>query len=166
MSSALVLTFSQVSDCHSQSQLLYYRWFIVNQFIFAPSPLSSGPGILFPYARFSLGKGRGCLSWTASGFVNVRFAHTASYRKFYLVQLMQVFCHPHVDHICLTYFVLQRQLSHLNSSELHHHQVQNSNNSNSLTTELTNQHGGRKDNTIILTNGQLAISTTTGEAQV
>jgi hypothetical protein len=30
----------------------------------------------------------------------------------------------------------------------------------------TNQHGGRKDNTIILTNGQLAISTTTGEAHV
>jgi hypothetical protein len=29
---------------------------------------------------------------------------------------------------------------------------------------VTNQHGGRKDNTIILTNGQLAISTTTGEA--
>jgi hypothetical protein len=28
----------------------------------------------------------------------------------------------------------------------------------------SNQHGGRKDNTIILTNGQLAISTTTGEA--
>jgi hypothetical protein len=31
-------------------------------------------------------------------------------------------------------------------------------------TEVTNQHGGRKDNTIILTNGQLAISTTTGDA--
>jgi hypothetical protein len=30
--------------------------------------------------------------------------------------------------------------------------------------EVTDQHGGRKDNTIILTNGQLAISTTTGEA--
>jgi hypothetical protein len=29
-----------------------------------------------------------------------------------------------------------------------------------------NQHGGRKDNTIILTNGQLAISTTSGEAHV
>jgi hypothetical protein len=29
-----------------------------------------------------------------------------------------------------------------------------------------NQHGGLKDNTIILTNGQLAISTTTGEAHV
>jgi hypothetical protein len=29
-----------------------------------------------------------------------------------------------------------------------------------------NQHGGRKDNTIILTDGQLAISTTTGEAHV
>jgi hypothetical protein len=27
-----------------------------------------------------------------------------------------------------------------------------------------NQHGGRKDNTIILTNGQLTISTTSGEA--
>jgi hypothetical protein len=32
--------------------------------------------------------------------------------------------------------------------------------------EVNNQHGGRKDNTIILTNGQLAISTTTGEAHV
>jgi hypothetical protein len=31
---------------------------------------------------------------------------------------------------------------------------------------VNNQHGGRKDNTIILTNGQLAISTTTGEAHV
>jgi hypothetical protein len=30
---------------------------------------------------------------------------------------------------------------------------------------MCNQHGGRKDNTIILTNGQLAISTT-GEAHV
>jgi hypothetical protein len=29
-----------------------------------------------------------------------------------------------------------------------------------------NQHGGRKDNTIILTNGQLAISTPSGEARV
>jgi hypothetical protein len=33
-------------------------------------------------------------------------------------------------------------------------------------TEVTNQHRGRKDSTIILTNGQLAISTTTGEAHV
>jgi hypothetical protein len=33
-------------------------------------------------------------------------------------------------------------------------------------TIVTNQHGGRKDNTIILTNGQLAISTTSGEAHV
>jgi hypothetical protein len=33
-----------------------------------------------------------------------------------------------------------------------------------LYLTVTNQHGGRKDNTIILTNGQLAISTTTGEA--
>jgi hypothetical protein len=31
---------------------------------------------------------------------------------------------------------------------------------------LIHQHGGRKDNTIILTNGQLAVSTTTGEAHV
>jgi hypothetical protein len=30
---------------------------------------------------------------------------------------------------------------------------------------VNNQHGGRKDNTIILTNGQLAVSTT-GEAHV
>jgi hypothetical protein len=29
-----------------------------------------------------------------------------------------------------------------------------------------NQHGGRKDNTIILTSGQLTISTTSGEAHV
>jgi hypothetical protein len=29
-----------------------------------------------------------------------------------------------------------------------------------------NQHGGRKDNTIILINGQLTISTTSGEAHV
>jgi hypothetical protein len=36
----------------------------------------------------------------------------------------------------------------------------------SAQTEVTNQHGGRKDNTIILTNGQLAIGTTTGEAHV
>jgi hypothetical protein len=33
-------------------------------------------------------------------------------------------------------------------------------------TEVNNQHGGRKDNTIILTNGQLTISTTSGEAHV
>jgi hypothetical protein len=32
--------------------------------------------------------------------------------------------------------------------------------------EVNNQHGGRKDNTIILTNGQLTISTTSGEAHV
>jgi hypothetical protein len=31
---------------------------------------------------------------------------------------------------------------------------------------VNNQHGGRKDNTIILTNGQLTISTTSGEAHV
>jgi hypothetical protein len=35
-----------------------------------------------------------------------------------------------------------------------------------VASQSTNQHGGRKDNTIILTNGQLAISTTTGEAHV
>jgi hypothetical protein len=35
---------------------------------------------------------------------------------------------------------------------------------NNFCTEVNNQHGGRKDNTIILTNGQLAISTTSGEA--
>jgi hypothetical protein len=29
---------------------------------------------------------------------------------------------------------------------------------------VNNEHGGRKDNTIILTNGQLTISTTSGEA--
>jgi hypothetical protein len=29
-----------------------------------------------------------------------------------------------------------------------------------------NQHGGRKDNTIILTSGQLTISTSSGEAHV
>jgi hypothetical protein len=29
-----------------------------------------------------------------------------------------------------------------------------------------NQHGGRKDNTIFLTNGQLTISTTSGEAHM
>jgi hypothetical protein len=29
-----------------------------------------------------------------------------------------------------------------------------------------NQHGGRKDNTIILTSGQLTISTTSGEAHL
>jgi hypothetical protein len=29
---------------------------------------------------------------------------------------------------------------------------------------INNQHGGRKDNTIIFTNGQLTISTTSGEA--
>jgi hypothetical protein len=37
---------------------------------------------------------------------------------------------------------------------------------NCVVFAATNQHGGRKDNTIILTNGQLAISTTTGEAHV
>jgi hypothetical protein len=31
---------------------------------------------------------------------------------------------------------------------------------------IDDQHGGRKDNTIILTNAQLAISTTSGEAHV
>jgi hypothetical protein len=39
-------------------------------------------------------------------------------------------------------------------------------NCESIQTEVNDQHGGRKDNTIILTNGQLAISTTTGEAHV
>jgi hypothetical protein len=33
-------------------------------------------------------------------------------------------------------------------------------------TEVNNQHGGRKDNTVILTNRQLTISTTSGEAHV
>jgi hypothetical protein len=37
---------------------------------------------------------------------------------------------------------------------------------NNSTDRSKNQHGGRKDNTIILTNGQLARSTTTGEAHV
>jgi hypothetical protein len=38
---------------------------------------------------------------------------------------------------------------------------------NHITLNIeNNQHGGRKDNTIIVTSGQLTISTTSGEAHV
>jgi hypothetical protein len=57
----------------------------------------------------------------ASLFSSVRIVHIASYWKFFLVHYVQVLCQSRLckaDHVCLTYLMLQRQLSHLNGRKL------------------------------------------------
>jgi hypothetical protein len=75
-----------------------------------------------PYIIFSKTKGCVCLLWIGFAFVKYTYhIHTACYWKFLLVHCIQVLCQSRLckaDHVYLTYLMLQRQLSHLNSRKL------------------------------------------------
>jgi hypothetical protein len=58
---------------------------------------------------------------------SARISHIACYWKFFLVHYTQALCQYRLcraDRVYLTYFMLQRQLSHLNGRKLDHSQVQ------------------------------------------
>jgi hypothetical protein len=58
--------------------------------------------------------------------LSVRIAHIACYWKFFLVHCIQVICQSRLckaDHAYLTYFMLQRQLNHLNGRKFDHRQM-------------------------------------------
>jgi hypothetical protein len=93
----------------SESELIYDWWFITSQFVLAAVERMGLSLMNMP--RFAFVK---CTCRTYSMLLKI------------LVHYIQVLCQSRLgkaDHACLTYLMLQRQLSHLSSHKLDHHQV-------------------------------------------
>jgi hypothetical protein len=121
---------------HPESELLYDWWFAANQFVLAPSALSSRPQILFQLnpcchslrARSFMTRGLVCPLWIgfASPLSSVRIAHIACYWKIFPLHYIQILYLSRLwktDHACLTYLMLQWQFSHLNGYKIGRREV-------------------------------------------
>jgi hypothetical protein len=106
-----------------------------HQFILAQSPLRIMTRDFFPlvnpcshnpYVTSSLMRGWVCLVWIGLAFSSIHITHIACYWKFSVLHCIEIPCQSRLwkaDHAYLTYFMLQRQLSHLNGGKLDCHQV-------------------------------------------
>jgi hypothetical protein len=126
--SACVLTNELIQE-GSESELLYDGPFTANQFVLTSSflrlttrdfLLQLNPYSHSPYVTSSL---TSMLGFSSS----VRIAHIACFSKFFLLYYTQVLSQYRLckaELVYLTYLMLQRQLSHLNSRKLDRRQVQ------------------------------------------
>jgi hypothetical protein len=72
-----------------------------------------------PYVTSTLTRGCVYLLWICLYLSSVRIAHIACYSKFFLVHYIQVLCQYRLcklNHVNLTYLMLQQQSSHFERS--------------------------------------------------
>jgi hypothetical protein len=118
------------SKSESESEWLYDWRFTANQFVLAPSPLrfttrdffATEPLRLYSICNILSDKKMGLSVMNMLGLSSsVCIARIACYWKLLLLYFTQVLCQSRfckADHVCATYLMLQRQLSHLNGREL------------------------------------------------
>jgi hypothetical protein len=123
------------SSSQTGSESVYDWRFTANRFILAPSPLRITIRDFFLqlnpcghslYVAPSLTRGRDCLLWTGFAFVKCTYRTYSMLLKILAFALYTSLCQYRLcksDHAYLTYIILQRQISHLNSRKIDRRQV-------------------------------------------